>query len=92
MRSNRKTRRRAKFHTITPKPERKKEKKTLAQMSDEELRAMIHQLEYDRIKLPNYPTTRMVNLRESYTKRIDFLWNMLDNRKGMTKKDETDKN
>lgn len=92
MRSNRKTRRRAQFHTITPKPEQKKTKaKTLAQTSDEELQDMIYRLEYDRIKLPHFPNIRIINLRESYTKRIVFLRRMLDTRKSMVKKDEPDK-
>lgn len=82
-----------KAQAVVPKPDqKKKEKKTLAQMSDEELQTMIHEMEYNRIKLPKSPDPRMVDLRERYTKRIVFLYNMLDSRKNRVKKDEPKKN
>ena len=69
-------------------PPKEAKKKTLAQMSDKELQALINQMEYNRIKLPKSAHPNIFRVWEQYTQRINFVTDLLNARKNVAKKDE----
>lgn len=60
--------------------------KTLSDMTNVEIQDLINQLEYRRLNFPKSTNSRMIDMREQYTKRITFLRSFLDSRKNGGKK------